>query len=102
MTGNQSAKAYEEGMRFFNPSLANDYTKVLNENSEGKTGSFSQNDIKYDPNDAFLFYVDEEPREGIALNFTPNGNLYTVTEMKDQLTLSLHSKCFRFASRIKN
>ena len=73
ITGNQSFKAYEEAKRFFNPSVANDYNKTLNPDSSGKVGNLKPEDIKVKEGDGYLFYVDEEPAEGVGLNFVPNG-----------------------------
>lgn len=68
VTGSQSMKAFKEAQNFLQPKIANDYSKM----TQGKK-YISQQDISYDPKDAFLFYVDEEPQEGVAVNFTPKG-----------------------------
>lgn len=73
ITGNQSFKAYEEAQRFFKPSFANDYNETLNPNSNGQVGNLSPEDIKVKEGDHYLFYVDEEPAEGVGLNFVPDG-----------------------------
>ena len=73
LTGTQSFKAYEEAQRFFTPRIANDYNKALNLNKKGKYGDFGPQDIKVQRDDQFLFYVDEEPAEGVSMNFVPNG-----------------------------
>jgi hypothetical protein len=73
ITGNQSFKAYEEAQRFFSPNIANDYNSTLNPDSKGNVGNIEQKDIKVRKDDKFLFYVDEEPSEGTAVNFVPNG-----------------------------
>ena len=62
-------KAFKEAQRFFKPKMANDFSKLQNSSKK----EISQSDIKYDKNDQFLFYVDEEPSEGVAVNFTPKG-----------------------------
>jgi hypothetical protein len=73
LTGTQSFKAYEEAQRFFKPSIANDYNQAMNPNAKGQFGDFGPKDIKVNKDDHFLFYVDEEPAEGVALNFVPDG-----------------------------
>ena len=73
MTGTQSLKAFNEAKRFCQPKLANDYEKLMKPDSQGNIGSISNSNITCNPTDEFLFYVDEEPREGISLNFTPDG-----------------------------
>ena len=78
LTGTQSFKAYEEAQRFFKPNIANDYNKTLNSNDQGDVGNFGPKDIKVRKDDQFLFYVDEEPAEGVSLNFVPDGMSYFI------------------------
>lgn len=73
ITGNQSFKAYEEAKRFFEPGIANDYNKTLNPGANGTVGNLAPGDIKVREEDQYLFYVDEEPSEGVGLNFVPDG-----------------------------
>lgn len=73
ITGTQSMRAYEEAKRFMSPTPANCPAALFKRNSKGNIQGVSQNDIKVKQNDAFLFYVDEEPLEGVSVNFTPNG-----------------------------
>lgn len=89
MTGSQSFKAYEEAQRFFKPSIANDYNKAMNQNNKGKLGDFGPKDIKVNKDDQFLFYVDEEPAEGVALNFVPDGKNYLFYLNKSRCTFGV-------------
>lgn len=73
ITGSQSLKAYEESKRFLAATPANCPERVFKRDAKAVVNGISQKDITVKPNDAYLFYVDEEPREGISLNFTPNG-----------------------------